>query len=122
MDLIGSLLDTMKDDDVLYDAVFSKGAKILEMMASSNPLLAQGMRSADMQSLFSKSQIRMLLSSLKRSLSRDMFPEYMEIKVYIKGYDVVKYELELPLTTPGEKLIFSYENLIDGNESKRGSA
>ena len=120
MDLIGSLLDTMKDDDVLYDAVFSKGAKILEMMASSNPLLAQGMRSADMQSLFSKSQIRMLLSSLKRSLSKDMFPKYMEIKVYIKGYDVVKYELELPLTTPGEKLIFSYENLIDGNESKKG--
>lgn len=118
MDLVGSLLDTMRKDDLLYDAVFSKGAKILEIMVNSNPALAESLQGVNIASVFDKSQIRLLLSTLKLSLTKDMFFEEVVIKVYIEGLDVVKYEMEIPTDTPGGRCLFSYESLINDNASR----
>ncbi|NLW03143.1 MAG: zinc ribbon domain-containing protein [Clostridiaceae bacterium] len=114
------MLDTMRDDDTLYNAMFGNLAKVLEMMFANNPALNRNMRLANIGDLFGRSQYNLLLSILKQSLNKNIFPEKAEIKVYINGLDVVKYELEIPLGTSGESFRITYENLINGNDSKTG--
>lgn len=118
LELMKDLLDTMKDDETLYNVVFSNASKVLELMAQSNPELAESMEEVDMQALLSESGIRMIFSSLKQTLTKDMFPEELVIKAYIKGLDVVKYEVEIPQATSDEKLLLSFENQINDDSSR----
>jgi len=115
MELVKSLLDTMAEDDTLYNTVFAKVARLFEIISASNPELAENLPGMDMENFLSKSQIRMLLNSAKRSLNKDMFPEEAIIRAYIQGYDVVKYELEIPGDL-GETFLFTYECLVDDDD------
>ncbi len=118
--LAETLLDTMRDDDTLYNAVFRNLAKALEMLLANNPAIDESMRLGNIGDLFGKSQFRLLLSTLKLSLDKNIFPEKADIKVYIDGLDVVKYELEIPLGTSDDIIRITYENLVNGDDSKTG--
>jgi len=116
LELVKSLLDTMAEDETLYNAVFGKVSKLLEILSAGNPALAENLPGMDMKMILGKSQIRTLLNTAKRSLSKDMFPEEAIIRIYIRGYDVVKYELEIPQTSTDEEILITFENVIDGDD------
>jgi len=116
LELVKSLLDTMAEDEALYNAVFGKVSKLLEILSAGNPALAENLPGMDMKMILGKSQIRTLLNTAKRSLSKDMFPEEAIIRIYIRGYDVVKYELEIPQTSTDEEILITFENVIDGDD------
>lgn len=112
LELVKTLLDTMKEDDLLYDAVFSKLARIFEAVVASDP--SGNLKTLGADNIFSKSQVRLMFSSLKSYLTKDMFPDELKIKVYINGLDVVKYELEIPMEDTDESLVLAaYESLAD---------
>ena len=89
------MLDTMRDDDTLYNAMFGNLAKVLEMMSANNPALNRNMRLGNIGDLFGRSQYNLLLSILKQSLNKNIFPERQNKGLH-NGLDVVKYELRSP--------------------------
>jgi hypothetical protein len=113
MELVESLLDTMAEDDLLYDTVFSKFGAIFNTAVAGNPDLARELQSLGMDNLFSRSQIRLMFSSLKSRLNEESFPEEMIIRAYINGLYVVKYEFEVPSEDTDQNFVLSYESLTD---------
>ena len=78
MKLAEVMLDTMRDDDTLYNAMFSNLAKVLEMMFANNPALNRNIRLANIGDLFGRSQYNLSFPSWKQSLNKNIFPEKAE--------------------------------------------
>jgi len=118
--LLTTLLDTMAEDDTLYDVVFKNAEKVLNIMIQGTPAITRNMGAGDLDISLGKPQVRLLLSGAKYLLRSDMFPEKAEIKAYIKGLDVVKYELGIPSGTSGDGFRITFENLVDDNGARTG--
>ena len=118
-DLLVSLLDTAKEDDNLYNLLFGNIIKMYDIMIKSNPTLADSLQGADLDTVLSQAQVKVLINQLKKSITADMFPEGMTVKAYIKGFDVVKYELEIPVSDNGENVVLTFENVMVGDSSNK---
>lgn len=119
--LLLSLLNTVKEDDNLYNLVFGNILKVDDIMSESNPTLANSFTSMglDLDTVLSQTQIKQYITALKTMITADMFPSEMTIKAYIKGFDVVKYEVDIPVSDNGDNVVLTFESMINGDNVKK---
>lgn len=109
-DVMVELLDTFKNDDVLYELIFGNLEKIMETIAAENAELS------NMSAMMGKGQIKLLINQLKKEIDAEDFPEKVIIKVYIKGLDVVKWVVSVPAGKEGD-ISISHEQMTVGNKT-----
>lgn len=95
--MLVSFINTMKDDETLYDVVIGNILEIYDIIVSENESLAQLTGDVDITKTLNKSSFKALLTMAKLGISEDMFPEEVTMKIYLQGFEIVKYDIDVPM-------------------------
>jgi hypothetical protein len=122
--IIMTLLDTLMDDDTVYNIIKNAYDPLYQTYTQRDSMLREkvtGETPASTPTELTKAAYKSIIKELKSNL-KDMdeagFPENITVKIYINNLDVVKYTVSIPVTPGGEEAIIAYENLLEGDDCK----
>jgi len=113
--LVANVLSMAKDSQEFYNLTIGNILKLVDIL-SENPLYKDMLDMVDLEDLLSKSNYKAMLNGLKSNLDETMFPEKVTAKVYIKGLDIVKYEITL--AEDDEEILLTLEQVNEGLSHK----